>query len=355
MKKLFIFLLALSTLSGMGMYNKVASHEIKAQDCMFLNSLHYTANGMGYWYSKENGGIEKITGIPYSELGCKNCHVKACDTCHKEVKEGKAAYSKKAAGNQGICLNCHGREQAIMKIDHQMNQEDVHVSNNMTCIDCHSEREMHGDGVEYVSMRQEGAMDAQCENCHDDIRPTDSHLVHQDKLDCKACHVRHVVSCTNCHFDTLVKKGKRVAIPVSGWVFLINHRGKVTSGGMQNFVTKGNKTFLIFAPHMSHSVMKDGRKCEECHGTKTAKQVHEGKVNLTWLKDGKVENLKGVIPVAEGVNYQCVYQDRKEDKWVPIEHPDEPMLHYPAFGEPLSKKQLESLVKVQEAPIPKME
>jgi hypothetical protein len=212
-------------------------------------------------------------------------------------------------------------------------------------MDCHSSREIHGDGVEYISLKQPGAMDTKCEKCHPSVKPTDSHTVHGDKLDCKACHIRHVVSCTNCHFDTFVKEGKRVAIPVSGWVFLMNYAGKVTSASMQNFVVKGDKTFFMFAPHMSHSVMKDGRKCDGCHGTEIMKQVQKGKVTLTWLEEGKVKNLKGVIPVVKGVDYQCIYQDRKEGKWVPIKNPSPPLYHYAAFGEPLSKEQLDKLVQ----------
>ena len=40
------------------------------------------------------------------------------------------------------------------------------------------------------------------------------------------------------------------------------------------------------------------------------KQVQKGSMVLTWLKDGNVKNIKGVIPVVSGVDYQCVYQDR---------------------------------------------
>jgi Ni/Fe-hydrogenase subunit HybB-like protein len=312
----------------------------------FISSLHYTARGMNYWYSKVNGGLEKITGVPYSDLGCKNCHVSGCDACHREVKDGKTVYSS-TAGNQSICLECHGREGAIMKIDSKAGQEDVHFTIGMTCVDCHTVNEIHGNGKEYLSMKEEEAMEVQCEDCHDYVEPTISHTVHKDKLDCRSCHSRHVLSCTNCHFDFMAQTGKRLSIPVSGWLFLINHKGKVTSAGMQNFVAKGNKTFLIFAPHMSHSIMKDGRKCEECHGTEISRQVQKGKVTLTWLEDGKVKNLKGVIPVVDGVNYKCVYHDLKDNMWIPINNPADPHVQYPAFGEPLTKKQIENLVKIQ--------
>jgi hypothetical protein len=359
MKRLLVVVFVVALLCGIWVYGSATSKEIKEDHCFFLNSLHYTANGMEYWYSKERGGLEILTGIPYENLGCKNCHTPGCDRCHeveKTINECTiSAYSTDSASNQSMCLKCHGRERAMIAIDHKAKQEDVHIAMGMMCVDCHSQREMHGDGKEYVSLKQPGAMDTQCENCHDSVDPIEAHTVHNDKLDCKACHVRHVVSCTNCHFNTLVKEGKRKALPVSGWVFLMNYKDKVSSASMQTFVTEGNKTFLLFAPHMSHSVMKEGRACEDCHATDTMRRANEGSVDLTWLKNGKLMNQKGVIPVVDGVNYECVYQDVQDGKWVPIENPPEPLLQYVAFGKPLTQEQLEKLVESQESPTPKME
>jgi hypothetical protein len=332
---------------------------VEESSCFYLRSLHYTANGMKHWYSKETGGLEQLTGIPYSELGCQNCHAAGCDRCHKtESVEGDCkvlSYSTRTASKPDMCLVCHGREKAMIGIDHKAKQEDVHLVNGMVCTDCHSAKEMHGDGKEYVSMKQPGAMDTRCENCHDTVKPTEAHTAHGNKLDCKACHVRHVVSCTNCHFDTLLEKGVRKAIPVSGWVFLMNFDGKVTSASMQTFVTKGDKTFLMFAPHMSHSIMKEGRTCDACHASEIAQEAQKGTLRLTWLEKGTVANLKGVIPVVDQVDYQCVYQNLKDDKWVPIENPVKPLRQYVAFGRPLSQEQLDALVRKQEPPAPKME
>jgi hypothetical protein len=345
MRSGLIYRVAVGGLIILGLSGTSYGQEIKKQNCFFLSSLHYTSKGMEYWYDKANGGLELLTGVPYSNLTCQNCHVPGCDRCHKVEKDKKATYSTQAAKNQAMCLECHVREQATIEIDRTAKQEDVHFAKGIKCMDCHSSREMHGDGTEYFSLKQPGAMDTKCEKCHPSVKPTESHTVHGDKVDCKACHVRHVVSCTNCHFDTLIKEGKRTAIPVSGWVFLMNYGGKVSSANMQTFVVKGDKTFFMFAPHMSHSLMKDGRKCGECHGTETMKNVQKGKITLTWLEEGKVKNLKRVIPVVKGVDYQCIYQDRKEGKWVPIQRPSEPLYHYAAFGEPLSKEQLDKLIQ----------
>ncbi|MDQ1333704.1 MAG: hypothetical protein QG552_654 [Thermodesulfobacteriota bacterium] len=321
-------------------------------DCFYLKSLHYTARGMSYWYETKQGGLETLTKVPYDKLGCKGCHNGGCDVCHKAETEQKdckiAAYTKEAATKQAMCLKCHAREKSMIGIDHKAQQEDVHTAQGMVCTDCHSTREMHGDGTPYVSMKQPGAMQTQCENCHDDLKPTEAHTVHKDRLDCKACHVRHVVSCTNCHFDHMAKTGERKARPVSGWVFLMNYEGKVSSATMQTFLVGENKTFLMFAPHMSHSIMKKGRDCETCHATEIVDQVRKGALKLTWLTDGKLSSLKGVIPVVDGVDYGCAYDDFVDGKWVPIENPPKPPVQYVGYGTPLSQEQLANMAKKHE-------
>jgi hypothetical protein len=193
-----------------------------------------------------------------------------------------------------------------------------------------------------------GAMDTTCENCHDEIPKSKSHTIHKGKLDCKSCHVRHVVSCANCHFESLLKEKKRRFIPLSDWIFLMNYRGKVTSANMQTFVVGHNKTFFMVAPQFTHSVMKAGRKCETCHGTEIARQIKKGELTMTWMEKGKFTNLKGVIPVVEGVRYRNAYEDYRNGKWVPIEHPSQPGPHYVGFGKPLSKEQLEKMVLSKE-------
>jgi hypothetical protein len=40
------------------------AQQIDKQDCLFLSSLHHTAQGMGYWYDASHGGLETVTGVP---------------------------------------------------------------------------------------------------------------------------------------------------------------------------------------------------------------------------------------------------------------------------------------------------
>lgn len=347
MKKLFLQILSFALVIGF-LAPSADTSEIEKEDSFFKTSLHYTTRGMAYWYDKSRGGLETLTGIPYTseKLDCLNCHVSSCDRCHKTEVDKRLYYSVKTAQNQDICLSCHKREKAIKQIDITANQQDVHFLKGMQCMDCHTSRDVHGDGIKYDSMKQSEAIDPKCEACHNSINPTTSHKIHKEKLECKACHVRHVVSCSNCHFGVLVDKQKRVDIKLSNWLFLMNYNGKVTSANMQNFVVpdnKGFKTFILFAPQNSHSIMKDGRKCNDCHGTDIVKEIQKGKITITWVENGETKNIKGVIPVVEDVEYKAVYQDYKDGKWIVIENPPKAMLQYAGYGSPLTSEQLRKL------------
>ncbi len=324
-----------------------AGQQAGEKDCAYLKSLHHTARGMSYWYEKENGGLERLTGVPYSQLGCGNCHAATCDACHRTEADGKVVYSTAVARDPAKCLSCHAREAAVMKSDKAQGFEDVHATAGLGCMDCHRASDVHGDGTEYVSMKQPGAVAPTCEGCHPTLSKTRAHTVHGGKLDCKGCHVRQVVSCTNCHFDTLVATGKRVAVPVSGWLFLMNANGKVTSANMQTFVVEGRKTFLMFAPQFSHSVMAKGRTCEECHATEAVAQAQSKHIRLLWLENGVVRQATGVVPVASGASYGLVFQNFADGKWSVIQDPAEPLIHYAGYGEPLTDEQIARLAQEQ--------
>lgn len=314
------------------------------KECFFKESFHYDAHGMAYWYSKENGGIEQLTGIPYNQLvSCKKCHAESCDRCHKTEVEGIPAYSVKKAKSMENCLSCHKREKTLLELIKRGEIQDVHFSKGMECMSCHTAREIHGDGKRYVSMREKGAMDVKCENCHQKSS-TISHTIHKDKLDCTACHVYQVITCANCHMDTDIKTGKRVSITLRNWVFLINYYGKVVSGNIQTFVVKKNQTFVVYAPYFSHHVVKSGRSCEECHGTDIVKEINKGEIEIIDIENGTLNNIKGVIPIVEGVKYKSAYMEYIDDKWIPLKNPEEPLQQFVAFGEPLTKDQLKKLM-----------
>lgn len=299
----------------------------------YENSLHSTNRGLAYWYSEEQGGLEKITGIPFSELPCAGCHVRSCDTCHKKEDNGKARYSVAAARSQEVCAQCHRMEK----------KNDVHFEAGLNCLDCHTAREIHGDGTLYNSMQDPGAMDVRCANCHNPQEPKcPGHEVHQDKVDCNACHVRDLPSCFNCHFETRLKEGKSVSLPLKNLLFLINHEGRVTLGNLHTFVYQ-NKTMITFAPSFPHGIMKEGRSCDACHATPILEQMKKGQLTLVRYENGELRNIEGLVPVLEEWAWNFAFLDYKDGEWVPLENPAAPLVHFSGYSTPLTRDQFGKL------------
>jgi hypothetical protein len=349
MKKLIIALIAVA---GAIAFIGLVGQEKKAPVTNFYEtSLHYTSRGLEYWYAKEQGGLERITGVPFSNLPCANCHVRSCDTCHKKEAEGKASYSADRAHLEDACQNCHGIESlAELKKNPDNPVGDVHFKQGMKCLDCHTAREVHGDGTPYNSIQDPGALEARCENCH---KPADLKCpglaAHNGKLDCNACHVRDLPSCYNCHFTSRVKEGKSLSIPVKNLLFLVNHDGKVTLGNLHTFVYE-NKTMITFAPAFPHLVMKEGRTCGECHATQIIKDLRQGRLKVVRFENGELKNIQGIVPVLSGQNWGFVFLNYEGGRWVPLEKPAEPLVNFAGYCSPLTEEQL---VRLEKAPAEK--
>lgn len=314
----------------------------ESQQCFFEKSLHYTGEGMRYCYEREDG-LMGITGIPYSQLDCKNCHVRTCDTCHAEQKGKRLSYTTAKSEDMKTCLKCHGREGLTFKLGRKMGNLDVHVTEGMACAECHKGEDVHGDGRFYKSMRDPDALKVSCGTCHTVDKSIEAHQVHGDKLDCAACHVANTVACMNCHFDTFLKTGSRKGtfFPMQSWLLLINYDGKVTSGTAMSIVSK-NKKFMVYAPYFTHAIQKRGRDCGECHANAAMELIEKGNaVPMMVFKDGTVENWKGVAP-AVPEKLKWVYLNKEGDTWVPLKDEAPERIQW-WYGKPLTAEQMEKL------------
>ncbi len=267
-----------------------------------FDSLHTTRQGMKTWYAAQNGGFELLTGVPYDDLACKNCHradqpgwkEPHCKDCH-----GTAGHEVR----DDTCLKCHGRQAAEIN-KHQLT--DVHRDAGMGCTDCHAFAEMHGDGEKHDSMFAPGAMQTRCETCHKFLPGNAYHTLHDGTVDCSACHTQTVLACYNCHFDSeVLGKGKVAYGQFKNWKFLLNRNGKVTPGTIQTLkygsAEKGNDaTFTVIAPYYSHSVKKNAVVCEDCHHSRAVREYRDtGQIKVVqWNEQTeKLEQATGVIPV----------------------------------------------------------
>ena len=321
------------------------------QDC-FRTSLHHTTRGMATWYDADNG-FSAITNVPYKDLGCKNCHATSCNDCHLEKSGEGFAYSTAKARRSSTCLKCHAREKATIGIDTARNSLGVHIKAGMQCADCHSAKEVHGDGTCYESMRAPGAMDTACTNCHTEdsttypaIPPTESHMVHSGKLDCTACHVENSMTCYNCHFGVLQKtksKPKSMVTKTKDFLLLVKYNGKFMSGTMQTLVGPDNYPFVAYVPYFTHSVTEQGRKCESCHSSRALKELAAGKsFNASTYKDGKLSFFEGVIPVVpDRINW--TFLEKAGEQWTPFEPPAKPLVQMAVYAEPFTDDELEMM------------
>jgi len=309
------------------------------------DSLHRTGAGMKYWY---DAGFKKMAGLEYEELDCKSCHVASCDKCHAE-KKGKSARE-----DVGICFKCHSREATTFKMDEATGALDVHRAKGMVCADCHigdAHDDVHGnDGGPFKTMRDPGAVQAKCTNCHEENQKVESHKIHGGKLDCAACHIKSSVSCMNCHFDSFLETGKRPGnfVSAKSWLILVNHEGKVTSGSAMSLVS-GGKKFISYQPYFTHSVQKQAKKCEDCHGNEAMKLIADGKkVPMMTFVNGEVKQWSGVVPCSPD-DLEWAFLDKKDGNWSLIDNDEKPVVQMVGYGEPLTKQQMEALGKTYQS------
>jgi len=305
----------------------------------YNQSLHYTNRGIEFLCAREQGGLESLAGLSANDLGCMQakCHVKTCDECHEQLIDGKSSYSLEPARAQEVCSKCH----PVAADD-----PDVHFQAGMKCMDCHTTREIHGDGMAHNTYMESGFFDTSCEKCHTALSQITSHTVHQNKVSCEACHTREFITCINCHVDTRIKENKDVQIELKDLIFLINHNGQVTTANFMTHVYQ-KKTMITIAPYFSHSIKKAGRNCPECHSTSIVNDIRKNRFTPFKWENDQVRQITGVIPVLEGMKWDLIYLDYQQGQWSLISTPSEPLLNYSGYCTPLSGQQFEKLARAQ--------
>jgi hypothetical protein len=260
-------------------------------------SLHNTTRGMEYFYETEQGGFEENTGVPYSSLSCKNCHVtpSTCSQCHTT----DAPVVGSAEVDDAKCGTCHGRQGAEVA----QGFSDVHRTAGMGCADCHSAADVHGDGETHNSMLEPGVILAKCANCHTDLPTNAYHTTHGTNMECSACHVQSVVSCYNCHFESEINEQvKRAYGQFKNWKFLVKRTdtGKIDLANVMTLTYEG-KAHVVFAPFYAHTVASAAiSSCGDCHGNEAVQEYQStGEIKVvTWnTNTNSLDHAEGIIPV----------------------------------------------------------
>jgi len=171
-------------------------------------SVHATQ--AGYITMLERRGGFDIEDHPEILAGfqqdCASCHA-TCGDCHisqpKNVGGGLVSAHRinKTPDMTRNCTACHGsRIGDEYKGANIYAGADVHYRPGaMTCMDCHTGSEMHGDGTR-PSYRYEVEAMPRCEDCHSDVEVANEyHTEHWGTLSCQTCHSQTYKSCNSCH------------------------------------------------------------------------------------------------------------------------------------------------------------
>jgi len=336
----------------------------------FRTSLHATRMGKLTWYSKANGGLETLIdeSAPPGDKAviekCRKCHPGSkadgtpidpatyqpgCDDCHT---------SPGSPVSDQICLKCHGRQAREIALGYS----DVHRAKGFQCTSCHTLEDVHGDGKQYASWLDEGAVKVKGEHCHRSLADNQAHSIHKEDVDCLACHTQSVVSCYNCHIQSEIQGNvKRPHTVLKDWVLLLRRKstGKVTTGNLMT-ANYNDKTIAVLAPYRAHNIVRNARKCEDCHDNAAIREYNQtGKITVTRWDGSKIVNTRGVIPVPP--DWQTALQVDLVDytgdptspttdptKWVFLESGAD--LKQMMYAEPLTTGQLQKLSQPYTSP-----
>jgi len=267
MRKASVGKILVAMLLLIALINQAAALEKSCKQCHesisvnYTTSLHHTAKGIDTAFKQASG---KTFGINTPQK-CMECHVENCSYCHRIHKQ---------MPNMTDCITCHRHQIGVNYIGYLVDmmkrakQPDVHYTNGLKCLDCHSSTEIHGDGNTYVSGIQ--AVKIKCEACHfygvkiggKKAKLYDknilAHKLHRD-ISCFSCHVAYYQNCYNCHLDT----GKLDKMTTSEF-HILSYNGKLYPAHVMvtSYGGKMSKCAGVVTPHTITPKAKD---CSDCH------------------------------------------------------------------------------------------
>ncbi|OHD21890.1 MAG: hypothetical protein A2Y38_05380 [Spirochaetes bacterium GWB1_59_5] len=184
-------------------------HEETAQT--YTLSLHYTAAGFKHGVAPRfDDAGKKIFDTKVFEQSCRSCHA-TCGDCHVKSPVVSGISSGLLDGHRFVkkaedktCAVCHGGRVYPEFTGDYGGTPDVHYRKGMTCTDCHSGEQFHGDGVAYTG-RKDVVEKPSCTDCHDlavlgKDATKETHATHAETVSCSACHTASAYrQCNSCH------------------------------------------------------------------------------------------------------------------------------------------------------------
>ncbi len=250
----------------------------------FSTSLHYNAYGMIGEYERGAAGQYGIDmDVTYEKAKCANCHATTCTKCHQGYIAAMGHGDETVEITMDTCDPCHKSKQTSTFVGDMPGHKsqgphaDIHYEKGLTCMDCHSAEEMHGDGNIYAHMQQ--AVTTACEDCHRSpgkvVKEMDvtqytteisAHEIHDATLACTACHAGWVTTCVNCHLDILEADGiKKTDGIVIDEFYLVKASDGLIKPFLKMSTSYGNETHTGYGEWMPHTITDAPKDCAFCH------------------------------------------------------------------------------------------
>jgi hypothetical protein len=175
------------------------------------NNIHTSGSGQKHMVALR-GGFPSYDLFPTDlkkgyDTYCGKCHA-SCGECHvqrpKQAGGGfLAAHNFEKAPDMRLnCTACHSARVANAYFGEAFGtRPDIHYTKipGGACTNCHSGKEMHGDGTIYTNRYMAKDL-PQCVDCHAAKSKSNSfHMLHWDNLSCYTCHSQTYQNCGSCH------------------------------------------------------------------------------------------------------------------------------------------------------------
>ena len=228
---------------------------------------------------------------------CESCHA-SCGQCH--VSQPTSAGGGFTDGHMfretpSMTKNCTGCHGSRVKDEYTGRNEGypahVHLrSGRMACVDCHTDSEMHGVGIE-GEHRYEGEPMPRCEDCHEGVLDASGnvyHAMHGEKLSCQVCHSVAYKSCYSCHVQQSDEGIPYFEIDPSEMGFAIGLNPRISEERPYEYVTLRHvpisttsfefygenllvnfdaaPTWVYATPHNIQRNTPQTESCDACHG-----------------------------------------------------------------------------------------
>lgn len=260
-------------------------------------SLHYTlATYRPMVHRRASSDPEKLALLDRGmdnhcfscHASCGQCHVSRPDTAKGGFVDGHRFNAKPDQTNQ--CTACHG-SRVGNEFTGQTGQGDAHYTkHDMDCMECHSGKELHGDGKQGHTDRYDVEGLPKCGDCHESDGKIEQHVVHGDKVSCYVCHSQPYANCYACHVGLDAKGLAYYKNPVEEehlligrnpdpdpdrpekWTLVRRVPAVPTSFDFygKDLLTRfdGLNNWKYASPHNIQKTTPQNRECNNCHGNR---------------------------------------------------------------------------------------